>query len=144
MTNEVQASMLRQRKSMRVTTNEMVSRVSVRKSSLYFFFFRLSTDKLLHQSASMRAASSLPIYAMSSPARGRGLWTGRDASRIPPSRSPAPPLGNVIVTIHYDEIESQEPDQDDTVSRIRNSQYLTSYNWLGGEKSRIIVPGNVS
>ncbi|OQE15790.1 hypothetical protein PENFLA_c030G09524 [Penicillium flavigenum] len=77
------------------------------------------------------------------PGRGRGLGLrrGRGTSRAPPSRSPAPPLGSVIVTINYDEIESLEPDQDDTVSRIRNSQYLTSYNWLGGEKSRIIVPG---
>ncbi|CAG8325214.1 unnamed protein product [Penicillium nalgiovense] len=80
---------------------------------------------------------------MSLPGRGRGLglWRGRGAPRRPPSSLPTPPLGNVIVTIHYDEIESSKSGQDDTASRIRNSQYLTSYNWLGGEKSRIIVPG---
>ncbi|KAJ5043499.1 hypothetical protein NUH16_000288 [Penicillium rubens] len=75
--------------------------------------------------------------------RGQGLWRGRGTGRwrAPVSRWPAPPLGNVIVTIQYDEIEGLGPDEDDTASRIKNSQYLTSYNWLGGEKSRIIVPG---
>jgi hypothetical protein len=33
--------------------------------------------------------------------------------------------------IQYDEIEGLGPDEDDTASRIKNSQYLTSYNWLG-------------
>lgn len=44
------------------------------------------------------------------------------------------------MTIQHDEIESPEHQGSD-VSRITNSQYLTSYNWLGGDKSRIIVPG---
>ncbi|KAF7519097.1 hypothetical protein PCG10_010339 [Penicillium crustosum] len=54
--------------------------------------------------------------------------------------SSAPPLGVILVTIQHDEIESLEHQGSD-VSRITNSQYLTSYNWLGGDKSRIIVPG---
>ncbi|CAG8906227.1 unnamed protein product [Penicillium egyptiacum] len=80
---------------------------------------------------------------MSSQGRGRGRWRGRGgrAPRAPRISSPAPPLGEVIVTIHDDEIESPASDQDDAMTRITKSQYLTSYNWLGGGKSRIIVPG---
>lgn len=46
------------------------------------------------------------------------------------------------MTIQHDEIESPEHQGSD-VSRITNSQYLTSYNWLGGDKTRIIVPGKM-
>ncbi|CAI7567729.1 unnamed protein product [Penicillium glandicola] len=67
------------------------------------------------------------------PSRGRRRWK-KDVQ----SSSIAPPLGDIIVTIHHNEIEN--PDQYE-ISRITNCQYLTSYNWLSGEKSRIIVPG---
>ncbi|KAJ5203269.1 hypothetical protein N7449_005348 [Penicillium cf. viridicatum] len=72
--------------------------------------------------------------------RGRRRGRGRGGAYRRQIISPAPPLGEIIVTIRHDEIESPEH-QDSDVSRIRNSQYLTSYNWLGGDKSRIIVPG---
>ncbi|OQE08830.1 hypothetical protein PENVUL_c008G05434 [Penicillium vulpinum] len=71
---------------------------------------------------------------------GRGRGRGRGGARVPQISSPAPPLGEIIVTIRQNEIESPA-DEDNDTSRITNSQYLTSYNWLAGEKSRIIVPG---
>ncbi|KAJ5504067.1 hypothetical protein N7463_006941 [Penicillium fimorum] len=71
--------------------------------------------------------------------RGRGRRRGR-GGRVPQSSSPAPPLGDVIVTIHHNEIENPA-DQNNTKSRITNSQYLTSYNWLSWEEKKIIIPG---
>ncbi|KAI3109476.1 hypothetical protein CBS147333_5461 [Penicillium roqueforti] len=73
--------------------------------------------------------------------RGRGQWRGRGGVYAAQTSSPAPPLGDIIVTIYHNEIESPAPDQDEDISRITNSQYLTSYNWLGGKKRKIIVPG---
>ncbi|KAK4865173.1 hypothetical protein LT330_001796 [Penicillium expansum] len=77
---------------------------------------------------------------MSSREKGRGRRGGRGRARATEISSPAP-LGDIIVTIQHNEIESLAPDQEDDISRITNSQYLTSYNWLGRDKSRIIVPG---
>ncbi|KAJ5206193.1 hypothetical protein N7472_002641 [Penicillium cf. griseofulvum] len=71
--------------------------------------------------------------------RSEGRSRGRGGC-APQISSPAPPLGDVIVTIHHNEIETPT-DQDDTKSRITNSQYLTSYNFLGRGESKIIVPG---
>lgn len=80
---------------------------------------------------------------MSSREKGRGRRGGRGRARATEISSPAP-LGDIIVTIQHNEIESPAPDQEDDISRITNSQYLTSYNWLGGDKSRIIVPGKMT
>ncbi|KAJ5374739.1 hypothetical protein N7517_006745 [Penicillium concentricum] len=76
--------------------------------------------------------------------RGRGRGRGRGQSRGRGGRasqisSSAPPLGDVIVTVHHNELETPA-DQDDTKSRITNSKYLTSYNWLGWER-KISIPG---
>ncbi|KAJ5169704.1 uncharacterized protein N7500_002487 [Penicillium coprophilum] len=71
--------------------------------------------------------------------QGQGRWRGR-GGRTPQMSPPAPPLGDVIVTIHRSEIETPA-DQDDTKSRITNSRCLTSYNWLGWGQKKIIIPG---
>ncbi|KUM59432.1 hypothetical protein ACN42_g7694 [Penicillium freii] len=72
-----------------------------------------------------------------------------------PTRLPDPEIG-LVLCLHgqedeaeddgggekeHDDIEVSEEHQGGDVSRIENSQYLTSYNWLAGDKSRIIVPG---
>ncbi|KOS40547.1 hypothetical protein ACN38_g8602 [Penicillium nordicum] len=80
---------------------------------------------------------------MSSRARGIGRGRGgggrgRGRRQIVSSRSP--PLGEILVTIQHNEIENPEHQGSD-ISQITNSQYLTSYNWLGGDKARIIIPG---
>jgi hypothetical protein len=53
---------------------------------------------------------------------------------------PAPPLGEILATIHHDELEDSANEGDDT-AQITNSQYLTSYNWLNGPNRQILVPG---
>lgn len=66
-------------------------------------------------------------------------WVNKRRWQVPPVLSSPPPLGNIIVTIHYNDLE-RPVDQDDA-ARITNSQYLTSYNWLSGNSASIIVPG---
>jgi hypothetical protein len=55
--------------------------------------------------------------------------------RAPVSRWPAPPLGNVIVTIQYDEIEGLGPDEDDTSGQ----RHGVEFNPLGSEDERTHV-----
>ncbi|RAL15896.1 uncharacterized protein BO97DRAFT_475504 [Aspergillus homomorphus CBS 101889] len=73
------------------------------------------------------------------PRRGRDGWRGGRSQRSSVPRAPPPPLGEIIATLEYDDL------QDDTTkthhpARITDTQYLTSYNWVRGG-SGIIVPG---
>lgn len=73
--------------------------------------------------------------------RGRGGRRGARESRQPSLPSTlAPPLGEILATIHHDDLEDCATETDDC-AQITNTQYLTSYNWLNGADHQIIVPG---
>ena len=55
-------------------------------------------------------------------------------------QAPSPPLGEVLAVMFPDDIENA-CESDDILPRIRNVQYLASYNWLNGKTPSILIPG---
>ncbi|KAJ5676128.1 hypothetical protein N7462_009025 [Penicillium macrosclerotiorum] len=77
--------------------------------------------------------------------RVRGGWRGWRGGRTgrpsaPPTPPPPPPLGDLLATIQDDDLEDDTSESHSLV-QITNTQYLTSYNWVSGGHSEIIVPG---
>jgi hypothetical protein len=74
--------------------------------------------------------------------KARGSWKGGKGSRrlsIPPT--PAPPLGEILATIQLDDLDDGVTNIHDS-AQIVNTRYLTSYNWISGASSQVIVPGD--
>ncbi|KAJ5352886.1 hypothetical protein N7452_001860 [Penicillium brevicompactum] len=80
----------------------------------------------------------------SRPYRGarRGRWSGGTQRPVIP-QAPAPPLGEILVTIQHDDLEELEDleGQELDPAQITETKYLTSYNWLGEGSQQIMVPG---
>ncbi|CAI7599387.1 unnamed protein product [Penicillium glandicola] len=72
--------------------------------------------------------------------RGRNTGRGRGVSRATTVPTPAPPLGDILASIQYDDLEEAN-DENDGAARITGGRYLTSYNWLDKSSRQIIVPG---
>ena len=76
------------------------------------------------------------------PRRGRGGWSRPSVKRQVPAKPDLTrhPLGDLLVSLQPSDLELSQiivP----TSSRIDGCQYVTSYNWLIGEDSTILVPG---
>lgn len=72
--------------------------------------------------------------------KARGSWKDDKGSRQPPILSTPPPLGEILATIHLEDLEDGVTEIDGS-ARITKTQYLTSYNWINGPSPQIIVPG---
>lgn len=74
--------------------------------------------------------------------KARGGWKdGKGNPTLLPT--PALPLGEILATIQHEDLEHGTTEVDSS-TRITNTQYLTSYNWINGTKPQIIVPGQNS
>lgn len=82
--------------------------------------------------------------------RGRGGYTAarRDSeqgwrlSAPETPRSPLPPIGPVLTTIHYSELEVEQALSSD--ARITGVEDVALYNWLKAKEPTIITPGTYS
>lgn len=69
--------------------------------------------------------------------RGRGQCRRSSAHETP--RSPSPPIGPVLTTIHYRELETDQISSSD--AKITRVEDVASYNWLRANEPTIMVPG---
>ncbi|KAJ5771639.1 hypothetical protein N7520_002168 [Penicillium odoratum] len=69
----------------------------------------------------------------------RGDWRGGRSERSSVILTPPPPLGEVLATIDYHDLEDSTSESHQPV-QITNTQYLTSYNWVNKGEPTIIVP----
>lgn len=72
-----------------------------------------------------------------SAARGRGQ--GRRSAAPETPRSPSPPIGPVLTTIRYSELEADQASSSD--ARITGLEDVASYNWLKANEPSIMTPG---
>lgn len=79
------------------------------------------------------------------PRRGRGGWSRPFVKRQEPVKPDLTkhPLGELLVSLQPSDLE---PSQTDLLfpSCIEDCQYVTSYNWLAGKNTTILVPGKSS
>jgi hypothetical protein len=79
--------------------------------------------------------------------RGRGGYSaarrdsGQGQRSVAPEtpRSPSPPIGPVLVTIRYNELETDQALSSD--ARIIGLEDVASYNWLKVNEPTIMTPG---
>ncbi len=69
--------------------------------------------------------------------RGSGQGWLSAASETP--RSPSPPIGPVLTTIRYSELEADQASSSD--ARITGLEDVASYNWLKSNEPTIMTPG---
>lgn len=67
--------------------------------------------------------------------RGQG---GRSVAPETP-RSPSPPIGLVLTTIRYSELEDDQASSSD--AKITGLEDVASYNWLKANEPTIMTPG---
>jgi hypothetical protein len=74
------------------------------------------------------------------PGRGRGGYSAaRRGSVQETPRSPSPPIGPVLTTIHYSELEADQALSSDAT--ITGLEDIASYNWLKANEPTIMTPG---
>lgn len=72
--------------------------------------------------------------------RGRGGYSAaRRGSGQETPRSPSPPIGPVLTTIRYSELEADQASSSDT--KITGLEDVASYNWLKANEPTIMTPG---
>lgn len=79
--------------------------------------------------------------------RGRGGYSavrrasGQNRRSAAPEipRSPSPPIGPVLTTIRYSELEADEASSSDAI--ITGLEDVASYNWLKANEPTIMTPG---
>jgi len=79
--------------------------------------------------------------------RGRGGYSvanrdsgkGRRSAAPKTKRSPSPPFGQVLTTIRYSELETDQASSSE--ARITGLEDVASYNWLKSDEPTIITPG---
>ncbi len=76
------------------------------------------------------------------PKRGRGGWSRPFVKRQEPVKPDLTkhPLGDLLLRLQVSDLVSESTDQLLSV-RIEDCQYVTSYNWVAGNGSSILVPG---
>jgi hypothetical protein len=71
-----------------------------------------------------------------SPWRGSGRGYGESSWRQPAPTTQEQPLGNLITSIDISDLSRVE-----TQLKIRDCEYVASYNWVDSKAATIIVPG---
>lgn len=72
-------------------------------------------------------------------AASRGSGQGRRSAAPETPRSPSPPIGPVLTTIRYSELEADQDSSND--ARITGLEDVASYNWLRANEPTIMTPG---
>jgi hypothetical protein len=75
----------------------------------------------------------------SSSAARQGSGQGRRSSAPETPRSPSPPIGPVLTTIRYSELETDQVSSSD--AKITGLEDVASYNWLKANEPTIMTPG---
>lgn len=95
----------------------------------------------------MFSSSSYDRFGGRGRGRGRGGYSaarrGTGRGRLPAAsetlRSPSPPVGPVLTTIRYNELEVDQGSSSD--ARITGLEDVASYNWIKANEPTIMTPG---
>lgn len=93
----------------------------------------------------MFSSSSYDRFGSRGLGRGRGrggysaAYRGPRSASLKTSRCPSPPVGPVLATIRYSELEAGQASSSN--AKIKGVEDVASYNWLKAKGPTIVTPG---